>query len=347
MGGRFFPNLYSVLVGMVGGDGKTSSMGFCFDFAKMVDSSVYIPRTVDSKAGFIKAWAVYNQQNGIKENTRALLRLGELASLLDTAAQTGTHSIIPMLNDAYDGEPLSNESVTTPYSIERPRLSAVFASAYKYMHKIDDRDLETGFGRRLCFCPGDPKGPMAYPPSPNQEILVPLAKAVKDILLFNSSREIQKLSPSTEALKMWKSWYDKKYKRRLKDDDTIAAMTIGDRTTCMKVCLINAALDKAEKHFEAHHLAPALEFGEYLYHSRFPLFEKHGAGIMVEIEEKILAKVPDHPNKVTKRWLQQNLRTIDSELFNRRLVSLSAADGPLRMKQIGSKWFVWKAEGGE
>jgi hypothetical protein len=346
MGGRFFPNLYSVLVGMVGGDGKTSSMGFSFDFAKTVDSDIYIPRTVDSKAGFIKAWAVYNTQNGIKENTRALLRLGELASLLDTAAQTGTHSIIPMLNDAYDGEPLTNESVTTPYMVEKPRLAAIFASAYKYMHKIDDRDLETGFGRRLCFCPGDPKGPMPYPPPPNEEILAPLSRAVKEILMFNTMREYKRLTPSKDALKMWNSWY-KKYKRRLAEDDTIAAMSIGDRTTCIKIALINAALDKAETHFESHHIAPALEFGEYLYHSRFPLFEKHGAGIMVDIEEKILAKVPDYPGKVSKRWLQQNLRTIDSDLFNKRLVSLSAPDGPLRMKQIGPKWFVWKAEEGE
>jgi len=342
MGSRFYPQLYSVLVGMIGGDGKTTSTNFCFDFAKMVDDSIYVPRTIDSKAGFIKAWATHNQQNGVKTNTRAILRLGELRSLLDVAAQTGTHSIISLLNDAYDGETLQNESVATPYMVERPRLAAIFASAYKNIRPMKDEDLETGFGRRLCFCPGDPKGPMPYPDPPNQEILTNLAGQIKDMLMYWKLRETHRLEPSPQVRKLWISWY-KKYKQRLKDDDLIAAMSIGDRVTVQKICLINAALDKADKFFEPWHLEPALEFGEYLYESRFPLFAEHGASPDLDIDKKILAKIPEFPGRIIRRSLQQKCH-LDARTFNRHLDDLSIDGGEVIKRKEGTRWWVWKTK---
>jgi hypothetical protein len=307
----------------------------------MLDDKIYIPNTVDSKAGFIKAWATFNSNNGIgKDDTRAILRLGELASLLDTAAQTGTHSIIPMLNDAYDSQPLINESVATPYRVEKPRLAALFASAFKYLHKMDEKDLETGFGRRLCFCPGDAKGAMPYPDPPDQNILINLAQQIKDVLIFWATRENKKLRLSPEAMKMWASWY-KQYKARLKSDDVIAAMTVGDRVSCQKVALMNAALDKSDQFIEAQHLQPALLFGEYLYESRFPLFLEHGASPNLDIEKKILARIPEPPGRILRRALQQNCH-LDSKTFNDRLHYLEMEDGLITSKRIGTKIWVWK-----
>ena len=342
MGSRIFPNLYSVLVGMVGGDGKSTAVNFAFDFAKMLDDKVYIPNTVDSKAGFIKTWAIFNQQNGVgKEDTRAVIRLGELRSLLDTASQTGTHSVIPMLNDAYDCMPLSNDSVATPYKVERPRLAAVFASAYKYLHQMKAEDLETGFGRRLCFCPGDAKGPLPYPDPPNQEVLIRLAQQVKEVLIFWANRENHKLTLAPDARKLWASWY-KQYKGRLKSDDVIAAMTVGDRVSCQKVALMNAALDKSDRLIETCHLEPALLFGEYLYESRFPLFSKHGAGPNLEIEEKILARIPEPPGRMLRRALQQACH-LDAKTFNDRLRYLEIEE-VITTRRIGRRFWVWKNE---
>jgi DnaB-like helicase N terminal domain/Protein of unknown function (DUF3987) len=342
MAGTFTSNLYSVLVGYVGGDGKTGSMRRMFDFATMIDDRMYIPRAISSAPGFIKNWAQFNQKHSIEKNTRAILRLGELVTLLDTAAQSGTHSIIPMLNDAYDGEPLSNESIQSPFRIERPYLSAIFASASKYLRNIDDKDLETGFGRRLCFCPGDPKAPMAYPPDPDPEILIPLAKNIKETILYWENRENNRIELAPSAKKLWEAWY-KRYKARLNDDDLISAMTIGDRLTVQKIALINAAMDRSERYIEDHHLEPAIDFGEYLYESRFPLFSEHGANPFVEMEKRILSKVPESPSRVRKRWVQRQLGAIDSKTFNDRVKHLTMEDGPLKMKRDGTSIWLWKS----
>jgi hypothetical protein len=340
MGSLLYPNIYSVLVGMVGGDGKSTSVSFCFNFARMVDERVYIPRTIDSKAGFVKAWALYNQQNGIKTNARAILRMGELRALLDTAAQTGTHSIIPLLNDAYDGEPLSNESVATPYTVEKPRLAAIFASAYRYLHEMKAVDLETGFGRRLCFCPGDPKPPKPYPDPPKQELLIKLAAQVKDVLDFWTLRENHKLGLSPSARKLWTTWY-KKYKRRLAEDDVISSMSIGDRTSVQKVALINAALDRSPQFVEAEHLERAIEFGEYLYESRFPLFSEHGSTQDLEIDQKLLAKIPEFPGRILRRTLQKSFH-LDARTFNRHLDDLSVPGSEVVKAQEGTRIWVWR-----
>ncbi len=341
MAGTFSPTIYSVLVGYVGGDGKTGSMRRMFDFAGMIDDRVYVPRSISSGPSFIKRWCEFNKNHVIGENMRAILRLGELVSLLDTAAQSGTHSIIPLLNDAYDGEPLVNDSIATPFRIDKPHLSAIFASASKYLKKMTDTDLETGFGRRLCFCPGDPKPPMPYPPDPDASILVPMAEKLKEVLLHWERRENNRLELSPAAKKLWEPWY-KRYKARLKDDDLIAAMTIGDRVTCQKIALINAGLDRSERYIEDYHLSPALDFGEYLYEARFPLFSEHGANPFVEVEKKILSKVPNTPERVSKRWVQTQLSGIDSKTFNDRIKFMTMDDGPLQIRRDGRRVWLWR-----
>ncbi len=341
MAGSFSPNLYAVLVGYVGGDGKTGSIRRMFDFAGMIDDRLYIPRSINSAPGFIKNWASFNQKHSIEDNTRAILRLGELVSLLDTAAQSGTHSIIPLLNDAYDNEPLVNDSIQSPFRVDKPHLSAIFGSASKYLKKMKEEDLETGFGRRLCFCPGDPKPAMPYPPDPDASILIPLAGAIKETLLYWQNRENNRLELSPSAHKLWEPWY-KRYKSRLKEDDLIAAMTIGDRLTVQKIALINAALDKSERYIEDHQLSAATEFGEYLYESRFPLFSEHGANPFVEVEHKILDKIPLAPNRIAKRWVQRQLSGIDSKVFNDRIKYLTMDDGPLQIRHEGRKVWLWR-----
>ena len=234
-----------------------------------------------------------------------------------------------------------NDSIATPFRIEKPHLSAIFASASKYLKKMTDTDLETGFGRRLCFCPGDPKPPMPYPPDPDPSILVPMAQKLKEVLLHWEHRENNRLELSPAAKKLWEPWY-KRYKARLKDDDLIAAMTIGDRVTCQKIALINAGLDRSERYIEDYHLSPALDFGEYLYEARFPLFSEHGANPFVEVEHKILNKIPQRPERVSKRWVQTQLSGIDSKTFNDRIKFMTMDDGPLQIRRDGRRVWLWR-----
>jgi hypothetical protein len=118
-------------------------------------------------------------------------------------------------------------------------------------------------------------------------------------------------------------------------------MTVGDRVTCQKIALMNAALDKSEQFIEPHHLEPALQFGEYLYKSRYPLFSEHGASPNLDIEKKILDRIPDAPARILKRALQQTCH-IDSKTFNDRLHYLSMTGGEVTIKEISGRTWVCK-----
>ena len=343
MGGLIYGNLYSVLVGQIGGDGKDTVADFGTDFVQMVDPKLYIPETIDSKAGFCKEWGEYNAHEQIVTNHRALLRLPEIRSYLDAAQQSGTKSIAPMLLTHYSPRPsLDNASIATPAHIRNPHLSMLACGARRFIEKIPEPDLINGLGRRVCFVPGDPKGPNDDPAAPNMEILTHLAQSVKEALELYQSRKDLRLDLSREAKKLWKDWY-KTYWKRKRGEDLLAALNNGDRVTCRKIALINAGLDKEQDFIQSWHLEPAMAFTEFLFECRYPIFSEHGANPYVEIERKILAKIPEYPNRVLKRWLQMYLRSMDSKTFNDRIKYLTMDDGPLVKKQEGKKIWISRA----
>lgn len=344
MGGVLHGNLYSVLVGQIGGDGKDTVADFGTDFIQMIDPTLYIPEAIDSKAGFAKAWTEYNQRKQLVTNHRALLRLPEIRTYLDTAQQSGTKSVAPMLLTHYSPRPaLENSSAATPAHIPNPHLSMLACGAKRFIGQIPEADLINGLGRRVCFVPGDPKGPNADPAAPDMNILIPLADRVKASMEYYQGRKDLLLRFSGDAKKLWIDWY-KTYWRRKRGDDLLAALNNGDRVTCRKVALINAGLDQSEEFIDAEHLEPAMAFIEFLYQCRYPIFSEHGANPYVEIEKKIMDKVPEYPNRILKRWLQRYLRSIDSKTFNDRIKYLTMEDGPLIRHQEGRKIWLSRAE---
>lgn len=343
MGGLIFGNLYSVLIGQIGGDGKDTVADYGTDLIERVDPTVHIPEAIDSKAGFIKTWEKFNQRQQQFQNLRALLRLPEVRSYLDTAEQTGTKSIAPMLLTHYSPRlSLDNSSVQTDAHVPNPHLAMLACGARRFIQAIPESDLINGLGRRVCFVPGDPKGPKDDPDPPNLEILIPLASKLKEVLEFYRGRKNCLLRLSPGARKLWTSWYQTYWKRK-RGDDLLAALNNGDRVTCRKIALINAGLDMSEEFISEDNLRKAMAFVEFLYECRWPIFSEHGSNPFMEIEKKILAKLPDPPGRVRKRWLQQQL-AIDSKTFNDRLKWLSMPDGPLLMNQEGRGVWVWKRE---
>lgn len=342
MGRRIYPNFFTVLVGLVGGDGKDTCIDYSLDFANSIDEHLYIPTTIDSKEGFIVNWSRFQTrltESKVIESPRAILRLAELRALLDKAEQKGTRNMIPMLNALYDSPPkLSNESISNPGCVDDPHGCLLIGTASRWMKNMSEVDLVSGFGRRLIFVPGDPKPPIAEPDPPEDEFLVPLSLQVKEAVEFWKSKPFKMLDLSPAARKLWSGWY-KTYKARIVTDDLIGAMSIGDRTTCRKVALLNAALDRADK-IEDFHLAPAIAFTEFLFESRWPVFSEHGASPYREIETKMVNIVSNSPQrKIAKRHLQQRIR-VDSETFHRRLKYLSEPDGLLKMEREGKRWWV-------
>jgi hypothetical protein len=345
MGGMIYGNLYSVLVGQIGGDGKDTVADFATDFIQMIDDRLYIPEAIDSKPGFIKEWADFNQREQIVSNHRALLRLPEIRSFLDTSEQTATKSISPMLLTHYGPRrSLDNASIATNVHIPAPHLSMLACGAKRFIGQIPETDLINGLGRRVCFVPGDAKGPNDDPAAPDMEILTPLAGCVREALeMYQTRKDGCLLRFSPEAKKLWKDWY-KTYWKRKRGDDLLAALNNGDRVTCRKIALINAGLDRQEEFIKPEHLEPAMDFIEFLYECRYPIFSEHGSNPYVEIEKKILDKVPDAPNRVLKRWLQRYLRSIDSKTFNDRIKYMTMDDGPLLVHRDGKRVYISRAE---
>ena len=350
MGQMIYGNLYSVVVGQLGGDGKDTCADFGTNLIDKVDPKVYIPEALDSKPGFCKGWDEFNQREQILTNHRALLRMPEIRTYLDTAKQTGTQSVTPMLLTHYaPRRSLDNDSIATPAHIKDPHLSILACGAKRFIGQIPEADLINGLGRRICFVAGDPKGPNDDPPEPDNEILIPLASRIKEALELyqgisgNGTRGAACLRFSPEAKRLWKDWY-KTYWKRKRGDDLLAALNNGDRVTCRKIALINAALDKQLDFILPEHLEPAMAFVEFLYGCRWPIFAEHGDNPYVEIEKKILAMIPEYPNRISKRYVQMYLRSIDTKTFNDRIRYMTMDDGPVVRHQEGRKVFLSRAK---
>ena len=345
MGGMIYGNLYSVLVGQIGGDGKDTVADFGTDFMRMIDDSVHIPEDIASKAGFCKEWSDFIARRQIGGNNRCLLRLPEIRTYLDTAEQSGTKSITPMLLTHYAPRPaLDNGSVNTTAHIPYPHFAMLACGAKRFIGQIPEGDLINGLGRRVCFVPGDPKGPNPDPDPPDMEMLTPLADNIRESLnMYSERKDGWRLPLSKESKKLWDSWY-KVYWKRKRGDDLLAALNNGDRVTCRKIALINAFLDRETEAIKPSHLEPAMAFGEFLYECRYPIFSEHGANPYVEIEKKILDKIPEFPNRVLKRWLQRYLRSIDTKTFNDRLKYMSMDDGPITIHRDGKRVYISRAE---
>jgi len=347
-GGTIYSNMYSILLGLVGGDGKDTAINFSLSFLQLLEQQVYITSRVDSEASFILNWQNYQMKQGPKaeDQGRAILRLVEMKSLLEKAEQSGTKSIVTMMVGLYDcPEKITNESIQTPAEVHRPTLCGVMGSAIRWMRPgvsnrgLAEADIVSGLGRRFVFVPGEKKPPMNDPPDIDREAFSALAKVVKGAVDYWQGKALKRVELSRQAKELWRDWY-KKWSERAAEDDMIGALTVGDRLTTRKVALINAGIDQADA-IEEKHLAPALAFGEFLYNARYPVFLEHGISPMLEIENRMVELVKEAPGgRMSKRTLQQNVRRVDAKTFNERLHALCMPDGPLRQMD-GSGRVVW------
>jgi hypothetical protein len=344
MGGIIHPNLYSVLVGVIGGDGKDTCADFAMSLAADVDGSMFVPEGIDSKPGFCVAWQDHNNKKQVHENLRVILRMPEISTLLSVAAQKGTQSVVPMLLTHYAPRPFLANSTSNMQSraeILNPHMSMLACGARKYIGEIPEKDLISGLGRRVCFVGGDTKAANANPPAPIESMLSTLKIGLKEVLEYWKQRLAHTIPLSAKAEKVWADWY-KVYWRRKKGDDLIPAMNNGDRVTCRKIALINAALDRADE-IEPRHLEPAIEFTSFLYDCRYPIFSEHGANPNLEIDKKILARIPEPPGRIGKRDLRR-LCHLDAETFNKRIHWLLMDGGELRERQFGKKTYILKVD---
>lgn len=337
MGRTIYPNLYTILVGKVGGDGKDTCIDYANTFLNNIDSHLFEMSAVSSAEGFIrhfKKWEDEEKAAGFFDSPRMLLRLGEFSEVISKAEQKGNY-ILALLNRAYDGPaelfvPSSQDSA----KIKSPHVSVISGIALKWLRDLKERDISAGFGRRLVFVPGDPKPPMAEPEPPSETILTPLAENLRETLNYWKARQIKCVMPSPSAKKLWSKWY-RVYKDRCGSDDIVGIMTIGDRTACRKIATINAALDRSSQ-IEDYHLERAIAFLEFLYEARWPVFSEHGISPNLELENQMVKICHKKGGMISARELLQHLH-VDSETFSKRLSYLSGPDGRMEVVFLGAR----------
>jgi DnaB-like helicase N terminal domain len=338
MGRTIYPNLFAVLVGKSGRARKDTAIDYAANFLQEVDPEVFIPETIDSREGFIEELAQTQkklEQSRLFGALRFVVRLNELRQLLDKAAQKGAKNIMPTLCAVYDCRGrLEVKTRTNPACVTDPTGGFVCGTDPEWLQELTIADIKAGIGNRVWWIPGNPKPRKAEPPDPDTEILNPLKGQVRSIVDYWRVKGSTKLRLTSEAQIRWNRYYEVELDRR-DDDELMAVIGERDHTSCRKVAMIYAALDKSE-YIETFHLNAAIAFTNFLYEARFPIFKGHGLGTLAQLDERIVEVAKSSPGaEIPWRSLRHRFKRTDIEVFERRMGWLTREDGPLSVKRTG------------
>ena len=336
-GEELYPNLFTVIVGEAGWAKKDSALRRAVRFGRDLDNSLTMIYALASVEGFVDE--LVREQKDLQSKgysptpLRVLLRLSELRNLIAKAAQKGTGNIIPTICEAYDCPPTLKTPTRSHYAqADEPILSVFACTNPNWLRKVTVEDLEAGFGSRITFVVGDPKPLWPKKHKPKPEFLNPLLELVgKRLEQYKKAPRAFVLSPEAEQL--WNQWVVPHDALRV-ENQTINLMAARDPTTCIKVALVHAALDGAER-IEVHHLHAAIVFIEWLYEMRFPLFAGHGLSPAVEAQEKLLAIVEERGRVNYCDVLRLMRRYSNAEQLGRLLNALAVPGGPIRVETVG------------
>ena len=342
-GEELYPNLFTLIVGAAGWAKKDSALRRAMRFSKELDETLTMVYGLSSIEGFIDR-LVHEQKElqtkGLSPTPlRILLRMSELKSLIAKASRQGTADIIPRICEAYDCPPFIDTPGRTHYArADEPVLSVYACTSPGWLRSLQVEDLESGFGSRMLFVPGDPKPLWPKKHRPDPLFFYPLVETVKKRLdAFRTMPRAFSFTPDAEAI--WNKWVIPHDALR-SDNDTINLMAARDPTTCIKTALIHAALDDAQG-IEPAHLHAAIAFVEWLHEVRFPLFAGHGMTPTAEIDQKIIKQV----KKTGGMWwrdIRRGLQRIDHEVFEKRMRSLVfGLDPPLKVTPKGLRKKPW------
>jgi DnaB-like helicase N terminal domain len=335
-----YPNLYTVLVGKSGGARKGTAMSLAIDNILNIDSNVVTTETMDSREGFIADLAASQRtlsDAGYSKELRVTLCMEEFRSFIEKAAQKGTSNLAPELCVFYDcPRRRQNRSKNNPAEVREPTLSVLAGTSPTFLENLTLGDIAGGVGNRVCWVPGDRKARKDNPPDPNFGLMDGIKVLLAEVLEFYRLRGVTRLEMSPDAAIRYKKFYEKEYNPPTKDE-VITVLSERDDQTCLKVSMIYAALSKADRYIELHHLEPAIRYVEFLYESRFPIFAGHGLSPAGQIDFKIVEKMKaaGRPG-MSYRTLQQSIRT-DAETFHRRMRALAPeqGDGILKIQLVG------------
>jgi hypothetical protein len=343
--GKLYPNLFTVIVGPSGGARKSTALEFCVQFLEKINTEVGVERTIDSREGFIQYLQKLADKNDrIGGGVCALVRLGELRSLIDKTRMEGLRNIVPALCDAYDCPSfLSVQTRQNPLEVENPTVSMFAATTKRWIEGLSEEDMEGGLGNRIAWVPGEPGDAIPHPPTRDWPRWEQLVATVRERVDQWVKKESSAFSLAADARPLWEKIYSEMWGHR-NDEALIAVLCERLQNHCLKTALILAALDGTDR-IERTHLNAAYAFTQFLYDSLWYLFAGFGMSPMAQLDGKIIEAVQKAPVEgMRQRHLKKKFWRIDADTFNKRLYSLTSDDGPLVREKIGQQVTIRLAE---
>ena len=342
--GTIYPNLFTVIVGPSGGARKSTAIDFCIQFLHKINPEIGVERSIDSREGFIQRLQDVGKTQKSTGGTCALVRLGELRSLIDKTRMEGLRNIVPALCDAYDCPPsLEVHTRQNPVSVVCPTVSMFAGTTKRWIEGLSEEDMEGGLGNRISWVPGEPGDAIPHPPARDWPRWDQLVVTVRERVDQWRAKGSSKFTFSAETRPAWEKIYGELYGHR-NDDALIAVLCERLQNHCLKTALIFAALDGTDR-IELSHLNAAHAFTQFLYDSLWYLFAGFGMSPMAQLDGKIIEAVQKAPVEgMRQRHLKKKFWRIDAETFNKRLYSLTGDDGPLVREKIGQQVTIRLAE---
>jgi len=340
---EIYPNLYVLLVGRSGGARKGSAMGLSRKLMRDVVPWMRPLFSIDSAQGIIaKMKGTQTVPSGdMPEMPLATVAcLSEFEDVATKAARKGTSDIFTFLNQAYDApEWLEDNRATNPIAVQNGLLVIQAGTQEDMIEHLDESHLIRGIGNRLTYWPGIKKPRNSRTPDPKAAIWSHLVKVLKDIREFWQKRGTTRLDWTPEAGEEWDRYYNS-LDDMLKENPLIQTLREREHTNCIKMALIHAALDKAER-ISREHLRAALVAAEFQHRAIIALFETFGASRWVKDENRIIEIVKAAgPEGMRTRLVQKKFPRMGGEHFQRHMRWLTVPDGPLRTFEAGRKIYV-------
>jgi hypothetical protein len=353
-GARIFANIFAALVASSGGGRKTIAQESCDRVTRRCDESVVICSGVGSPEALIDALSpvsVGTKADGSLDpatfgrgsRIRALLRLGELSSLLLKGKQDGSRGLLPKLTEAYDCPDVLENRVKRGWArAEEPFLCVYGSTTPEWLRRdLTLDDIRGGLAGRFIYVTGTPKPAIPDPPSPDWKALTEAERILMAARDRHSVDREYRLSP--DARERWAAWY---VPERARDYGNPILEVLAQRlhTNATKVAMIFAALEGTDE-ITDEQIGAAIDFATYQRTVQAATFGDFGESDRARLERRVLETIKRRGPLPT--WgLRQLIRNVAAEDLRRAVDSLNKIGEIVQRRTKTGRGSAWHLRGG-
>ncbi len=286
-----FPNFYIVLIGPTGAarkDTAFSRVRKLLDYLHKEDIQGEDPK-FEIIPGIGSIEGLLTALNGTGKTV--ILNESEFLSLMSKAKQDKSSNLIPKLTSLWDCPPF--ETLRTrhnPLKCDDPFLSIVSGSTITWLSKsLQEPDVKGGFANRFIYIPGEIKGPIAFPPKPDENKLTDLIAEINQVRLWSqemADEERGELFVPESTKHIFEPYY-LDYHRRLRNETLISDLIQRIQTYCWKFALVFAAVDYSHE-IKPIHLEQAITIADFLERAITHVFTSFGDSPSRQKEQKFI-----------------------------------------------------------